>query len=626
MIANTTINRLITETRGLSREDLIARLHYHAPHLTPEERTLASKVVSNTDAPVMIFRNPSILTGALSSRHSRLEGDIRTTLKIMAAKNPDLTTALVSMQIPDLLDGLGIDYFKRVFGEYGDDSVAQVVPVAVGFEGVSMLQAMNILHHRLLAGIEKSSRYMDFGRRNAEGKYNYHTDSLIVEAGLQEEFDQTMNALYDEYSALRNEKEGAGKRLRYHLTGITLPFEAFVADVRKTVAEREWEPATDDELRQAYDKTIKAMHIDNIRHTLPLAARTLLAVLMNAQGVRDLLVAGNSIPTGESIAIAELLRRECGDMGLLDDVDPLNSRGEAFVNHRYLTGQVGRLSFFQGLSTFSSQDYEGMTWSADDKLPRFSLHERELRGDRRLVAIKDSQTPFRVQVSTNNTLADIITAIIAQRNPVTFEDARAFVEQMPFVERLKLFNAYAGFSPDEKSTRGNRRHRPGRAFEVYNVDIGFLAPIAEIRDLRRHRILTNLDPVSYSAQHGFFLSKPIQSSGVGERLEQVYRTAAHMSARLAEAVNPYVASFALPLATMHPMNIAANLRELFHIEELRTQPGAHIVYKGLCQMLDAGMRRLLPVVEETMTFVDRKPIEIDYGRAVQELRSARRGA
>ena len=57
------------------------------------------------------------------------------------------------------------------------------------------------------------------------------------------------------------------------------------------------------------------------------------------------------------------------------------------------------------------------------------------------------------------------------------------VRELSPEEKAEIVRAYVG-------TRGNRRHKPGRAFEHARYEFDLLINIGEYRDLQRHRLLT----------------------------------------------------------------------------------------------------------------------------------------
>ena len=62
-------------------------------------------------------------------------------------------------------------------------------------------------------------------------------------------------------------------------------------------------------------------------------------------------------------------------------------------------------------------------------------------------------------------------------------------------ERVAVLRAYVG-------ERGNRRHKPGRAFERTGYRFDVLADYGAFRDLQRHRLLT-LEWQPLSPEHGY---------------------------------------------------------------------------------------------------------------------------
>ena len=63
------------------------------------------------------------------------------------------------------------------------------------------------------------------------------------------------------------------------------------------------------------------------------------------------------------------------------------------------------------------------------------------------------------------------------------EQLFAIARRMSADDRASVLRAYIG-------TRGNRRHKPGRAFERTTYRFDVLADYGAFRDLQRHRLLT----------------------------------------------------------------------------------------------------------------------------------------
>ncbi len=630
---------LIKETRSSTDEQLSASIGYIPEEFEPSKVDLLRKLFSNLDKPIFFFPYIGILSGAIGSMSSRAIGSLRKITSNLMDKNETFSTGLRELNIPDLINLLGENFFSRVFSGYGDDSIAQMVPAALVAENVSMFQAMRFLHHRTLAGIEKSTRYRRYDKRGSDGNYLYIVDNLIKAAGLEGHFRATIDKAFDIYSSLCDQKEGKGKLVIEGIKEKILPFGVFREEVRKALGNKSDRQADDSELLEAYDKTIRAMHLDTIRHALPLATSTLLALEVNSQNIRDIMFAGYSTPTAESVAVTELLRREAAKYAgpLIADVDPgspdekIRSRTLDAILYKHNTGFLGRDIKYR-------IDRSNLYYSEGEE-KGFGLYR--IQHCHGFVRVIDDLFGFEVEVSTKDTIDDLVAAIIAERNPgMSFADAYNYVhrlkemkddrgspyriedpEILSLEQKRKLILEYAGIS---NGLRTNRRHKPGRAFENVYFNISIKMPIGEIRDIRRHRILTNFDPGYFTHELDFFISPVLKEIGLENELLSKYNELAKLNDVIAEKTNPIVASTALPLATNERMNLKINFRELHHILELRTQPGAHINYKRVCQMTACGINQYLNGIgKDTIKFLDAST-EIDYGRAIQEFRTMRK--
>ena len=72
-------------------------------------------------------------------------------------------------------------------------------------------------------------------------------------------------------------------------------------------------------------------------------------------------------------------------------------------------------------------------------------------------------------------------------------------------ERAAVLAAYVG-------DRGNRRHKPGRAFERTSYRFDVLTDYGAFRDLQRHRLLT-IDWQALTPRHGFVEPEAVIEAG-----------------------------------------------------------------------------------------------------------------
>jgi hypothetical protein len=172
-------------------------------------------------------------------------------------------------------------------------------------------------------------------------------------------------------------------------------------------------------------------------------------------------------------------------------------------------------------------------------------------------------------------------------------------------DRARVLRAYVG-------DRGNRRHRPGRAFErtAYRFDV--LTDYGAFRDLQRHRLLT-IEWQPLSPDHGFTEPEAIHEAGAHDDWRRVLDASAALHAKLVSAGLRAVAPYAVAMAYRIRFYMEMNAREAMHVIELRSAPQGHPAYRRVCQQMHtligdvAGHR----AIADAMKFVDHSEVELE---------------
>jgi thymidylate synthase ThyX len=112
---------------------------------------------------------------------------------------------------------------------------------------------------------------------------------------------------------------------------------------------------------------------------------------------------------------------------------------------------------------------------------------------------------------------------------------------------------------------------------------------------------------------GFDLPEDVAAAGLGERWEAAMEEADRLYEDLRETVGVDVAQYAVPLAFNIRFVMQLNLRQAFHLLELRTQPAGHPAYRWVCQEMhrqiaEVAGHRLLAAA---MTFVDESVVDLE---------------
>lgn len=165
--------------------------------------------------------------------------------------------------------------------------------------------------------------------------------------------------------------------------------------------------------------------------------------------------------------------------------------------------------------------------------------------------------------------------------------------------REKVFDVYVG-------NRKNRRHRPGRMFELPHYTFRFRTGYAEFRDLQRHRPVEAFEWQVLKTGQDYDIPELIIRTG----MEMLYRDSFDVSRQLFEQLKPfgkYVQQYAVLFGNKIDWEWTINLREAMHIIELRTGPGGHPSYRKLCQEMYAQIEQVHPTLAKTIWFLNNNP-------------------
>jgi len=187
-------------------------------------------------------------------------------------------------------------------------------------------------------------------------------------------------------------------------------------------------------------------------------------------------------------------------------------------------------------------------------------------------------------------------------------------------ERARLLRAYVG-------ERGNRRHKPGRAFErtFYRFDI--VADYGAFRDLQRHRMLT-VEWQPLSPDLGYDVPGEIHELGAAGDWHAAMDGASTVYRRLREHGLEAVAPYAVPMAYRIRFAMQMDAREALHMIELRTSPQGHPAYRWICHEMLRAIRDVAGhrAIADAMTFAGREDYfgleRLEAARAAESKRSA----
>jgi thymidylate synthase ThyX len=154
--------------------------------------------------------------------------------------------------------------------------------------------------------------------------------------------------------------------------------------------------------------------------------------------------------------------------------------------------------------------------------------------------------------------------------------------------------------------RANRRQRAPRALEHVQYTFEITANFASYRDLHRHRMLTQ-DRQVLGTSLGFDTPPGLAELGMADQFRGAVEAAARSHRRLEAVLGPALAQYVVPLAFHVRWYFRVNLREVYHLCELRTTPQGHPDYRWVAQEMFRRVQEVHPRLAAYARFVDLGP-------------------
>ena len=252
---------------------------YAVETFTPDEAVILRRYFTNLDLPVFALTNlPEVVKGALFARYSRSAKSLRRLFLDEFVGELDMTGDLTV----DATMGLerAEDLYKKVFFEYGDDSVAQLGGVHLACEQASNLLTKILEWGRLMAYLEQSTRYIAYDTRLGNGRYRYYRDPEILKSGHGLRYVGDMDRMFDTYAELLPVMQAHYGKIHTQQAGDS----DFV-----------------------YRQAIKAKAFDALRGLLPAASLSNVGIYGTGQAYEQLLIRMHAHPLPEARAYAEMM-------------------------------------------------------------------------------------------------------------------------------------------------------------------------------------------------------------------------------------------------------------------------------------------------------------------------------
>ncbi|MGH8924409.1 MAG: FAD-dependent thymidylate synthase [Acidimicrobiia bacterium] len=182
---------------------------YFEESFTSAEIAVLKRFFTNVEGPVFALINlPEVVKGALFARYSRSAKSVRRLFLDEFVSDPEAFKDAID---PGLGSGGGDDplidhkraegLYRRVFFEYGDDSVAQLGGVHLACEQASNILTKVLEWGRLASYLEQSTRYIAYDVPLGD-RYRYFVPEEIAHSPLAGRYRAFMEETFDTYRSM----------------------------------------------------------------------------------------------------------------------------------------------------------------------------------------------------------------------------------------------------------------------------------------------------------------------------------------------------------------------------------------------------------------------------------------
>lgn len=509
--------------------------------LTPEGKAYMEPLVTDMESDIFAFSpeaDPLVVSAALA-RYSR-------------SKNGARELIAHEFSGEDSRDSF---FIEKVTQEYGDESVEQLFTLNIAAENVSILLSKQLEWQRPgIAYLEKSTRYVPYDEKDAEGKYKYIRPNTLSSTEL-EAYENLTDAIFENYSRAVHEL-------------VTYTREHYPRD--EQTSETAWKAAT------------RATALDVARGLLPASTKTNVGIHASAQAVNNLVMRLRASDLDEAQRAGDKILHEAREItpAFFSRTDRPDRGEAASVLMRHNRENMRELAQ-KYLSSQPAETEEGQTV--------------ELRG-------YSPEDEFEL-------LPYMLFDVAPSGHSI--ESIKDEVANLSHEEKVNIFRAYMGEQP-------NRRNKPGRAIEQANYTWELISDFGAFRDLQRHRIVDDLRWQPLTIEHGFDIPEYAKQAGLEPLFRETIDASERLYESLMQAGREEEAQYATLLGHKIRWTLKTNGRSNNHIFQLRSTPQAHPSYRETVQRMYRKAERVHPYLARLSMQAMNLEDEPAVGRLEQE--------
>jgi thymidylate synthase ThyX len=524
--------------------------------LTAAEQSLLQPFITNLDRSVFGLRNlPEVVKGALFSRYSRSEKSLRQILLSEFITAPE-------SGFDSLVGANQSDHTEQSVATRKAEAFYDRVLIGYGDDSVAELGGAHLACENISNIAAKALEDSRLGLSPLEKSTRYLP------------FNKKINGRYRYY---REPAIMASPHAALYETTLDRLFDTYSNLVEPLLA---WvqtvTPRDENTSERAYLSATRAKTFDLLRGLLPMATLTNVGLFGNGRAFEYLLVKLSATDHAEVQELGLAMNQE-----LQQTIPSFVKRAHSDRGQQY--------------AQYLSQNVR-----------QTQQITRQLLG----VTAPAASDPVQLIEFDPAAESKVIAAILYPHSDLNYAQVQAQVAILTPTEKLAIINTYVG-------DRQSRFHRPGRAFEETYYTFDILADLGAYRDLHRHRIMTQ-ERQRYTVRHSYIVPPELTDSGLAPTYCEALAQAAIATEIIAQDL-PAAAQYLVPFAYRTRWRIKLNLREAYHLIELRSARQGHPTYRSIAQAMYRQIQAVHPTLVAKMSFVDLDDYVLERLSAEQRL-------
>jgi thymidylate synthase ThyX len=545
---------------------------FEKPNFNEKERYLLEPFFTNLDKSVyaILFLPPEVV-GALCSRASRAKEDLRVVfLKEFVEPFSKTDYGQAFKNFVDFLhqnpyevlfaNPKAREFYIKWLSEYGDDSIAQMAGTHLVYSSLSQIAIKHIENQRIgIAPIEKSTRYVDYSLK-INDHYLYFTPPEIEKIGLKEEYEKTMNNLFETYVFL---------------------YQKYFDFLKNKYPEEK-------------EIVLKTKAFDVVRLILPLSTLGQLALFGNGQAFEYLINRSLNHPLEEIKWLGKRAKEE------LNKIIPAFLRRiekeETGEYRKYLGERSKRVKeCLANLNNTRINADKNTLIDADNDISVNPRNQYPRESAVKLIEYdKDGEDK-------------IIASLLYPELKEPWEKILEKVKRLSFFEKEKILEKVL-------KDRKYRWYKVPRAFENVYLRFEILLNIGAWRDLQRHRMQTQFHQ-KFNIDNGFDVPEELEEIGLKEKFVSAIENLEKLYQKIEDKdLAQYAVSFAHRVRFLQYQN----LREFFWETELRTTPQGHPHYRKIEQEKAKIIQKIYPLISKYL-LVDFQDYEFSRRESIKKI-------